>query len=152
MSCPVCSITWITDERSGLGSVAVGGRRDLDPEILLANRIYRVVIVIPMRDLPDYSIYGIESLYAPWHDDNSLMELYEAIGFIKKAIADGAKVLVACGAGIERAPTTVVAWLLDQGYPLDAARKYVEGVHPASQIRIHWLTDVGFNTGQAEIF
>lgn len=137
-------MNWITD------LIAVGGYGDLDKRVLEVNGIRRVLVVIPTARR--VSTLAPVVMVAPWHDDKNLTELYQALYFIDEAVENKEKILVACGAGIERSPTTVVAYFIYKGFSLQDAVNIVQGAHPASQIRDYWLTDVGFNIGLPEVF
>ena len=56
--------------------------------------------------------------------------LQRGVYFIHEHVQAGDPVLVQCGAGISRSSTFVLAYLIDQGYPLPDAWKRLKEKHP----------------------
>lgn len=132
-------MNWITPH------IAVGSLREVfafEERALLEAGVTHVLNVIRTYRHPQFQ--SIEYAYYPWHDENNLDLLMQALNFVHQAVSGGGRVFIACGAGIERAPTTALAYLLYMGYSLEDAYEMVKRNHPQSQIRLHWLRDVGF--------
>ncbi|MCD4687562.1 MAG: dual specificity protein phosphatase family protein, partial [Anaerolineae bacterium] len=60
----------------------------------------------------------------------TLEHLHAGAAFIQRVIADGGKVYIHCAGGVGRAPTMAAAYLLTQGYTLDAAHDLIRQGRP----------------------
>lgn len=71
-------------------------------------------------------------LYLPTVDDDapSLEHLCQGIEFIQREVSAGGSIYVHCGAGVGRAATMAVAYLVSTNLPLDEAWEAVRQVRP----------------------
>lgn len=131
-------MNWITRE------IAVGSAMDVQNENrLLQQGVTHVLIV---GDIPPQHYQKIIWTKIPWHDQQSLPLLHDALNYIHSTITSGGKILVCCPAGIERSPTTIVAYLTYIGvFQLKDAINLVKSRHRQSIIHLTWLTDLGYN-------
>jgi len=117
--------------------IAIGdGVEAEDEEWLLSLGITHVLNVHPMK--MEYK----KVCYAriPWHDEENLKRLDEALDFMDKALKSGGKVLVICGAGFERSPLTVFAYLHKKCcLSIGDALSIVRTKRPQSDIHLNWL-------------
>lgn len=121
--------------------IAIGdGVEAEDEDLLLSLGITHVLNVHPMK--MEYNKIYVSSKYAriPWHDENDLQRLDEALDFMDQALNDGGKVLVICGAGFERSPLTVFAYLhKKRGLSIEEAIYTVRSGRPQSDLHLDWL-------------
>jgi hypothetical protein len=102
-----------------------------DLPLLKTNGITHVVCLLPMRPpFPQHLCYLQLNV-----DDSIREDLYchfPAINqFIQHALHTGGRVLVHCGAGISRASTAIMSFLMfGSGMPLDEAYSLVKAVRP----------------------
>jgi predicted protein tyrosine phosphatase len=94
-----------------------------------------ITAVVNMRVEFDDRAAGIAPeryLHLPTVDDTppTLAQLEEGVAFIAREIAGGGSVLVHCGAGVGRAATMAVAYLVHTGLAPDRAWKTVRRVRP----------------------
>ena len=117
--------------------IAIGdGVEAEDEKMVMGLGITHVLNVHPMK--MDYK----KVCYAriPWHDEENLKRLDEALDFMDKALKNGGKVLVICGAGFERSPLTVFAYLhRKRGLCIGDALDIVRTKRPQSDIHLSWL-------------
>ncbi|MEM7035291.1 MAG: dual specificity protein phosphatase [Chloroflexota bacterium] len=80
-------------------------------------------------DFPNYC-------YLPTIDETppTLTDLAEGVAFITKVIENGGQVYIHCAAGVGRAPTMAVAYLISQGYTLGTALALVREKRPIVQL------------------
>ena len=108
-----------------------------DEELLMKLGVTHVLNVHPMK--MDYKTVNYARI--PWHDENSLARLDEALAFMDEGIKGGGKVLVICGAGFERSPLTVFAYLhRKRGLSIEDALYVVRSKRPQSDIHLDWLS------------
>ena len=94
-----------------------------------------ITAVVNMRiELDDREAGIVQSryLYLPTVDDTAptLEQLREGVAFIEDEIAQGGGVYVHCGAGVGRAATMAVAYLVHTGLTTDRAWARVRAVRP----------------------
>lgn len=81
--------------------------------------------------------------WIPVHKDGvvSREKIAEAGRFITERLDAGARLLVHCGAGMERSPLTVACWLVSSGKQpdLDAAYAFLKERRPMVADRRKWL-------------
>jgi len=122
-------------------NIAIGdGVEAEDEEWLLEQGITHVLNVHPMK--MEYNKIYLENKYAqiPWHDELDLKKLDEAIEFMDQVLRNGGKILVICGAGFERSPLTVFAYLIKKrGLSIGEALDIVHTNRPQSDIHLDWL-------------
>lgn len=118
-------------------NIAIGdGVEAEDEEHLLELGITYVLNVHPMK--MDYKKVNYARI--PWHDENDLKRLEEALNFMDKALKAGGKVIVICGAGFERSPLTVFAYLHRRcGLSIEDALYVVRSRRPQSDLHLDWL-------------
>lgn len=118
-------------------NIAIGdGPEAEDEEHLLSLEITHVLNVHPMK-----KNYG-ELIYErmPWHDERDLGMLDEALNFMERAIGGGGKIIVICGGGVERSPTTVLAYLhRKEGLSIEEAYRILKSKRPVCDINLAWL-------------
>jgi protein-tyrosine phosphatase len=113
-----------------------------DEDLLLETGITHVLNVHPMK--MEYEKIYTKEKYAkiPWHDEENLERLDEALDYMDQALKSGGKVLVICGAGFERSPLTVFAYLnRKQGLSIEDTLRLVLTKRPQSDLHLGWLGD-----------
>lgn len=90
---------------------------------------------VNMRIERDDARFGLalpHYLYLPTIDDDapSLDHLDQGVAFIQKAISEGGKVYIHCGAGVGRAPSMAAAYLMANGCDLEEALRLIKKVRP----------------------
>lgn len=120
-------------------TIAIGdGVEAEDEERLLKMGVTHVLNVHPMK--MDYKKVNYARI--PWHDEENLKRLDEALEFMDQALKGGGKVLVICGAGFERSPLTVFAYLHKKcGLGIEDALYVVKSKRPQSDIHLDWLKE-----------
>jgi protein-tyrosine phosphatase len=70
--------------------------------------------------------------HLPTVDDTppSMEDMDKGVAFITDAVGNGGKVYIHCSAGVGRAPTMAVAYLLSKGHTLDEAVSMIKRVRP----------------------
>ena len=118
-------------------NIAIGDEVEAaDEDSLIRLGITHVLIVRPIE--VDYK--KLCHIQIPWHDEENVRRLDEALDFMDQAIKDGGKVAVICGAGIERSPLTVFAYLYKKcGLSIEEASHLVKSKRPQSDIHLDWL-------------
>ena len=94
-----------------------------------------ITAVVNLRDEFDDQEAGIAPpryLYLPTVDDTppTLEDLQRGVAFMQEEIARGGGVYVHCGAGVGRAATMAVAYLVSTGTSPDEAWALIRGVRP----------------------
>jgi predicted protein tyrosine phosphatase len=94
-----------------------------------------ITAVVNMRiefDDREAGIVASRYLYLPTVDDTAptLQQLREGVAFIEDEIAQGGGVYVHCGAGVGRAATMAVAYLVHTGLTTDRAWARVRAIRP----------------------
>lgn len=117
--------------------IAIGDEVEAaDESRLIRLGITHVLIVRPIE--VDYKKLCYAKI--PWHDEGSTKRLDEALDFIDQAIKEGGKVAVICGAGVERSPLTVFAYLHKKcGLSVEEALHIIKSKRPQSDIHLDWL-------------
>src|SRR4030042_1602546 len=95
--------------------------------MLFRAGVTHVLNVHPMK--MNYQKIYVQDKYTriPWHDELNLKRLDEALEFMDNSLKNGGKVLVICGAGFERSPLTVFAYLIKKrGLSIGAALDIVK--------------------------
>lgn len=120
--------------------IAIGCETEAaDEEQLIKSGITHVLIVRPLQIKP-YT--RLKDARIPWHDEDNLQRLDEALDFIDNAIKNGGTVGVFCGQGMERSPLTVFAYLHKRcGLGLEEALNLVKSKRTISDIHLDWLGD-----------
>ena len=111
-----------------------------DEDLLFSLGVTHVLNVHPMK--MEYQKIYVKDKYAkiPWHDELDLKKLDEALDFMDQALKSGGKVLVICGAGFERSPMTVFAYLIKKrGLSIGEAIEIVKTNRPQTYMHIDWL-------------
>ena len=118
-------------------NIAIGDEVEAaDEGNLIRLGITHVLIVRPIK--VDYE--KLRHIQIPWHDEGSTKRLDEALDFLDQAIKEGGKVAVICGAGVERSPLTVFAYLHKKcGLSIEEALHIVKSKRPQSDIHLDWL-------------
>ena len=117
--------------------IAIGDENEAANEShLIRLGITHVLIVRPIE--VDYKELHFAKI--PWHDEGSTKRLDEALDFIDQALKDGGKIAVFCGAGMERSPLTVLAYLYKKcGLSIEEASYLVKSKRTQSDIHLDWL-------------
>ncbi len=117
--------------------IGIGDGVEAEDEALLNQLgVTHVLNVHPMK--MDYKKMNYARI--PWHDENNLARLDEALNYMDEALKNGGKVLVICGAGFERSPLTVFAYLHRKcGLSIEDALYVVRSKRPQSDIHLDWL-------------
>ena len=141
------SLDFVTDN-IGIGD----GVEAEDEDLLFSLGITHVLNVHPMK--MEYQKIYVKDKYVriPWHDKGvesqtltvdgkcDLNMLDQALDFMDQALKSGGKVLVICGAGFERAPMTVFAYLIKKrGLSIGEAIDIVKTKRPQTYMHIDWL-------------
>ena len=118
-------------------NIAIGdGPESEDEERLLSLEITHVLNVHPMKK--QYKTLTYERM--PWHDENDLQMLNDALNFMDHAIRAGGKIIVICGGGVERSPLTVLAYLhRKEGLSIEEAYSVLKSKRPVCDINLSWL-------------
>jgi hypothetical protein len=95
--------------------------------------------VVSLREEFDDGAHGLAPAsycYLPTTDLTapSLEQLEQGVAFIRTAIAAGGKVYVHCNAGVGRAPTLVLAYLVCEGLSVEEALARLRQVRPFIQL------------------
>ena len=93
--------------------------------------------IVNMRSEFDDAAHGLtlhddRYCHLPTPDDRapSPAHLAQGTAFIREAIGGGGKVYIHCSAGVGRAPTMAAAYLIEQGYAMDAALDLIRKARP----------------------
>ena len=126
---------YVTDD------IAVGdGVEAEDEELLKKIGITHVLNVHPMKMEYEKIYVGEKYAKIPWHDENNLEMLDEALDFMEQALKGGGKVLVICGAGFERSPLTIFAYLNKRrGLSIEDTLRIVLTKRPQTDLHLGWL-------------
>ena len=117
-------------------NIAIGDEIEAADENLLINLgITHVLIVRPIN--VDYKKLHYAKI--PWYDEDNITRLDEALNFIDQALKDDGKIAVVCGAGIERSPLTVFAYLHKHGLSVEEALQLIRSKRPQCDIHLDWL-------------
>lgn len=121
---------WITEK------IAVGDQVDAsDEEHLMSKGITHVLNVIGNVDK---EFKHLEYAKIPWYDRRNSDMLNEAINYIYEAVKDG-KVLIFCGAFVDRSPTTVLAYLDRIGFGVFEAWQLIKNKHREASPHPEWI-------------
>lgn len=121
---------WITEK------IAVGDQIDAgDEEHLMSKGITHVLNVIGNVDK---EFKHLEYAKIPWYDRRNSDMLNEAINYIYEAVKEG-KVLVFCGACVDRSPTTVLAYLDRIGFGVFEAWQLIKNKHREASPHPEWI-------------
>jgi dual specificity phosphatase 12 len=124
-------LDFVTDD-IGIGD----GVEAEDEELLITLGVTHVLNVHPMK--MDYK--KVTYARIPWHDENDLERLDEALDFMDQALKTGGKVLVICGAGFERSPLTVFAFLhRKRKLSIEEAIYILRTKRPQADLHLDWL-------------
>lgn len=117
--------------------IAIGDEVEAaDEDRLIELGITHVLIVRPIK--VDYK--KLHHTQIPWHDEENTERLNEALDFVDQALKNGGKIAVICGAGIERSPLTVFAYLYKKGgLSIKEAYHLVRLRRPQSDLHFDWL-------------
>ena len=117
--------------------IAIGdGVEAEDEELLIQLGITHVLNVHPM----DMDYTKVKYAKIPWHDEGNFERLDEALEFIDEGLKGNGKVMVICGAGIERSPLTVFAYLhIKCGLDIWEALNKVKSKRTQCTIHLEWL-------------
>ena len=118
-------------------NIAIGDEVEAaDENRLIKLGITHVLVVRPIKI--DYEKLCYAKI--PWYDEGSTERLDEALAFIDQVVKDDGKDAVVCGAGIERSPLTVLAYLHKKhGLSVEEALHIVKSKRPQSDIHLDWL-------------
>ena len=118
-------------------NIAIGNEIEAsDEDYLIKLGITHILLVRPIK----VDIKKLPHAQIPWHDEENMKRLDEALDFIDQAIKDGGKVAVMCGAGMERSPLTVFAYLHKKcGLSIEEASHLVKSKRQQSDIHLDWL-------------
>ncbi len=124
---PVLRYSAITPQLYVGGQINAGGWRWLAARGLTSD--------LNLRSEFDDAAHGIAPqsyLWLPTDDDHAptLEQLQAGVDFIRRNVEGGGKVYVHCAAGVGRAPTLAVAYLVDTGLDVDQAWALVRATRP----------------------
>lgn len=126
-----------------LPGLSIGSYAAADsPELLEVAGITHAVCLCD--DFPEPA-QGLSSLHLPMSDSGSsnLEELArQAHAFIREGMKSGGQVLVFCGLGVNRSPALVTAYLVLQGWSLDAALGAVYKARPMTSLHQDYLAQL----------
>jgi protein-tyrosine phosphatase len=94
-----------------------------------------VTSIVNLRVEADDRQRGIHPPHYLWlptidHTSPTIEQLHTAAAFIHERVQAGEAVYIHCAAGVGRAPMTAAAYLISQGYTVEAARELIRARRP----------------------